>query len=52
VLVAQDEISVYEREADSWRYRTLDAPGASLAFAVGGATMTLAEIYDHATVAG
>jgi Uma2 family endonuclease len=52
VLVSQDEIrvSVYEREGDSWRYRTLEDPAASLAFAVGNATLTLAEIYEGATV--
>jgi Uma2 family endonuclease len=53
VLISQDEIrvSVYEREAESWRYRTIEGLDASLTFAVGGAAMTLAEIYEGATVA-
>ena len=53
VLIAQDEVrvSVYERDEDSWRYRTLEDLDASLAFAVGDAAMTLAEIYERATVA-
>jgi Uma2 family endonuclease len=53
VLIAQDEIrvSVYERDAGGWRYRTVEDLDARLAFAVGGAAMTLAEIYEHATVA-
>jgi Uma2 family endonuclease len=53
VLVAQEEIrvSVYERDEGSWRFRTLQDPDARLDFAVGGATMTLAEIYERATVA-
>lgn len=54
VLIAQDEIrvSVYERDGGSWRYRTLREPGARLDFPVGEATMTLAEIYEGATVDG
>jgi Uma2 family endonuclease len=53
VLVAQEEVrvSVYERDEGSWRFRTLQDPDARLDFAVGGATMTLAEIYERATVA-
>ena len=53
VLVAQEEIrvSVYERDEGSWRFRTLQDLDARLDFAVGGATMTLAEIYERATVA-
>ena len=53
VLVAQEEIrvSVYERDEGGWRYRTLQDPDASLDFAVGDAAMTLAEIYERATVA-
>ena len=53
VLIAQDQIrvSVYERDEGSWRYRTLQELDARLHFAVGGAAMTLAEIYERATVA-
>lgn len=52
VLIAQDEVrvSVYDRDDGSWRYRTLKDLDARPAFAVGGATMTLAEIYERATV--
>ena len=54
VLIAQEEIrvSVYERDEAGWRYRTIEDPDAPLAFAVGGASMTLAEIYERTTVAG
>ena len=53
VLIAQDEIrvSAYEREGSSWRYRTLQDLDARLEFALGGGRMTLAEIYQGATVA-
>jgi len=53
VLIAEDEIrvSVYEREDGSWRYRTLEDLDARLDFAAGDATLTLAEIYERATVA-
>ena len=51
VLIAQEEIrvSIYERDEGGWRYRTLQDPDASLSFAVGGAAMTLAEIYERST---
>ena len=54
VLIAQEEIrvSVYERDEAGWRYRTIEDPDAPLAFAVGGASMTLAEIYERTTAAG
>ncbi len=54
VLIAQEQIrvSVYERDDGGWRYRTIEDPDARLAFAVGGAAMTLAEIYERATAAG
>jgi len=53
VLIAQDElrVSLYEREPDSWRYRTIQDPDARLSFAVGGATIEVAEIYEGTTVA-
>jgi Uma2 family endonuclease len=53
VLIAQDEIrvSVYERDDGSWRYRILQDLDARLGFAVGGANVTLAEIYERATIA-
>jgi Uma2 family endonuclease len=53
VLIAQEEIrvSAYERDQGGWRYRTLQDPDARLGFAVGGATLTLAEIYQGATIA-
>lgn len=53
VLIAQDEIrvSVYDRDDGSWRYHVLQGLKARLDFAAGGATMTLAEIYERATVA-
>jgi Uma2 family endonuclease len=52
VLIAQEEIrvSVYERDGGDWRYRTLQDVDASVSFAVGGVAMTLAEIYERATV--
>jgi Uma2 family endonuclease len=52
VLIAQEEIrvSVYERDDGDWRYRTLQDVDASISFAVGGVAMTLAEIYERATV--
>jgi Uma2 family endonuclease len=52
VLIAQEEIrvSVYERDNGDWRYRILQDVGAAVSFAVGGVTMTLAEIYERATV--
>ena len=54
VLISQDEIrvSVYERDDGSWRYRTIQELEARLEFAVGGAAMSLGEIYEAATVAG
>jgi Uma2 family endonuclease len=54
VLIAQEEIrvSVYERDDSGWRYRTLQDTDAHLAFAVAGAVMTLAEIYEGSTAAG
>jgi Uma2 family endonuclease len=54
VLIAQEEIrvSVYERDDGGWRYRTIQATDAGLAFAVGGTAMTLAEIYEGSTAAG
>ena len=53
VLIAQEEIrvSVYERDQGGWRYNTLEDPDARLGFALGGAAMTLAEIYEGATAA-
>jgi Uma2 family endonuclease len=53
VLIAQDEsrVSVYERDDGSWRYRILQDLDARLGFAVGGANVTLAEIYERATIA-
>jgi Uma2 family endonuclease len=53
VLISQDEIrvSVYEREAESWRYRTIEDLDASLTFMVGNATMSLDQIYEGVTVA-
>ena len=53
VLIAQDEIrvSVYERDDGSWRYRILQDLDARLGFAVGGANVPLAEIYERATIA-
>jgi Uma2 family endonuclease len=53
VLVAQEEIrvSVFERDGEDWRYRTVQGLDASLTFAVADATMSLAEIYEGATVA-
>jgi Uma2 family endonuclease len=53
VLVAQDEVrvSVYERDDGGWRYRTLQDLDARLPFAVSEAAVTLAEIYERATVA-
>ena len=53
VLIAQDEIrvSVYEREVGGWRYRVLQELDASLGFAVGGAAVNLAEIYQNSTAA-
>jgi Uma2 family endonuclease len=53
VLIAQEEIrvSLYQRDDGNWLYRTLQAPEARLDFAVGGAGMTLAEIYEGATAA-
>ncbi len=53
VLVAQEEIrvSVFERDDEDWRYRTVQGLDASLTFAVADATMSLAEIYEGATVA-
>jgi Uma2 family endonuclease len=52
VLVSQDEmkVEVFERDAQSWLYRLLDDPKAGLAFAVGGCTMTLAEIYEETSL--
>ncbi len=52
VLIAQEEIrvSVYERDDGDWRYRTLQDLDASIGFVVGGAAMTLAAIYEGATV--
>ena len=54
VLIAQEEIrvSVFERDDGGWRYRTIQDLDERLAFAVGGAVMTLAEIYERTTVAG
>ena len=54
VLIAQEEIrvSVYERDEGGWRYRILQDPDADLGFAVGGARLTLAEIYEGTTAAG
>ena len=43
VLIAEDE--------SSWRYRTLEDLDARLDFVAGDATLTLAEIYERATVA-
>ena len=53
VLIAQDEIrvNVYERAEGSWRYLTLQELDARLDLATGGASLTLAEIYEGATVA-
>ena len=53
VLIAQDEIrvSVYQREEGGWLYRVLQEPDASLGFAVAGAAMSLAEIYEGSTAA-
>ena len=53
VLVAQEEIrvSIFEREAANWLYRTLQEPDARLDFAVGDAAMTLAEVYEDTTAA-
>jgi Uma2 family endonuclease len=53
VLVAQEEIrvSVYQRDNGGWHYRILQDPEASLTFAVAAVTMSLAEIYEGATVA-
>jgi Uma2 family endonuclease len=53
-LVAQEEfrVSVFEREDGGWRYRTLQDPADSLTFAVAGAKMSLAEIYEGTTAAG
>jgi Uma2 family endonuclease len=52
VLIAQEEIrvSVYERDDGDWRYRTLQDVDAAISFAVGGVTMTLAEIYERSAV--
>jgi Uma2 family endonuclease len=52
VLVWQDEIrvSVYGRDEGSWRYRTLQDLEARLDLAIGDATLSLAEIYEGATV--
>jgi Uma2 family endonuclease len=54
VLVSQDEIrvSVYDRDDGSWRYRTIQDLEARLDLAVGDATLSLAEIYEGATIAG
>jgi Uma2 family endonuclease len=53
VLVAGDEVrvSVYEQDDGGWRYHTLQDLDACLTFAIGDAAMTLAEIYERATVA-
>jgi Uma2 family endonuclease len=53
VLIAQEEIrvSVYDRDEGGWRYRILQELDANLGFAVGGAAMTLAEIYAGSTAA-
>jgi len=53
VLIAQEEIrlSVYERDEGGWRYRTLEDLDTQLRFAVGEATLPLAEIYAGTTVA-
>ena len=53
VLIAQEEIrvSVYDRDEGGWRYRILQELDARLGFAVGGAAMTLAEIYAGSTAA-
>jgi Uma2 family endonuclease len=51
LLIAQDEIAVslYQRDDGGWRERIVKEPEARLDFAVGGAGMTLAEIYQGAT---
>jgi Uma2 family endonuclease len=52
VLVSQDEIKVevFERAQGTWTYGVLDNPQAELAFAVGGCTMSLAEVYEETSL--
>jgi Uma2 family endonuclease len=52
VLVSQDEmkVEVYEREQGTWTYRALADPQTALTFAVGGCTMSLAEVYEDTSL--
>jgi Uma2 family endonuclease len=52
VLVSQDAIrvSVYDHDDGSWRYRTIQDLEARLDLAIGDATLSLAGIYEGATV--
>jgi Uma2 family endonuclease len=52
VLVSQDElkVEVFERDQGAWRYTILGDPQAELAFAAGGCTMTLAQVYEDTSL--
>lgn len=49
VLVAQDRplVEVYRRQADDWRYSTIEGMENSLSLEAIGCTLRLAEVYDR-----
>ncbi|HLV81212.1 MAG TPA: Uma2 family endonuclease [Chthonomonadaceae bacterium] len=49
VLVSQDRplVEIYRRQADDWRYATVEGPENSLSLEAIGCTLRLLEIYDR-----